>query len=222
MRRILTGIALALPALAIFPHVVSLPTLRLLLLEDGVVENAAAVLWVLAAVAALRRAWPPDRLMAAYAVVFLVLGMRESDLLSMVPGGGRQALKMSFYLGESGASLPLRLTLALALMLTAWALVVSLWGTLANLRGRGTMEGETLRLLFLGGAVLVCSQLFELAQDWAERLGTWALPVARSCWALEECLEAIAPAIIAYALARRLPASEAAACGRRGVVRDRY
>ncbi|MCB1888659.1 MAG: hypothetical protein KDH20_13720 [Rhodocyclaceae bacterium] len=187
---------------ALWPHFVSIETVRLLLLEDGLIESLAATLWIGVALVALLRRVPPSRLMVAYAVVFLVLALRESGALSGLSGGGKQALKVSFYLGETGAPLTLRIGLAAALCATLWALLQSAFGTLRNLRGRGELDRRTLARLTVGGCVLVCSQLFEVAQDWVSDWGALAHPLARSFWSVEECLEAVSPAIMAYALLR--------------------
>ncbi len=199
--RILLGVV-AILGLAAWPHFVSTGTVRLLLLEDGLIENLAVVLWVGAALVALLRRFPPSRLMLAYAVVFLVLALRESDALSGLPGGGKQALRSAFYLGETGAPLAWRVALGLSLCATVWALAEAAYGTLRSLRGRGELDRRTLRRLIVGGTVLVVSQLFESAQDWVGGWGSLAQPLARSFWSLEESLEAVAPAIMAFALFR--------------------
>ena len=140
--------------------------------------------------------------MVAYAIVFCLLALRESDLLRvLVTGGGKQAVRASYYLGATGASLPERIGVAVLLATAVVALAVSIRGSLRELRRPAQLAPRAMRILILGGIVLVvsqlCEKLLDLAEDWG---GPPGLALARSLWALEEGLEALAPLIIALAL----------------------
>lgn len=191
-----------LPILAIFPHLVSIETVYWMLLEDGFLESLAVWLWALAALAALTRSFPPRALMLAYVVVFAALAQRESGYTPALLQGGKRVLKLSYYLG---AETPLgqRIAVGAILLGIIAALVFSAWGTWRNLRRPRELDREELGVLMLGAQILVASQLFEALQDRLEPLGAAAFAVARSCWSLEEGLEALAPLVIALALARR-------------------
>ncbi|MCB1914695.1 MAG: hypothetical protein KDG52_03105 [Rhodocyclaceae bacterium] len=188
--------------LALLPHLIGAEAQRQLLEEHGVLEVLAALCWLLAAVAALARSRRPSLLMVAYAVVFCLLAVRESDLLTaLVTGGGKQAVRSSYYLGATGATLPERIGVGLLLAVAVASLAVSVWGSLRELRRPAQLAPRAMRMLMLGGVVLVVSQLCEKMLDWAEDWGgPPGLALARSLWALEEGLEALAPLIIALAL----------------------
>lgn len=200
--------------LAMLPHLISADSQRQLLEEHGVIEVLAALCWLLAAASALARNPRPTPLMAAYAVVFCLLTVRETDVLTvLVTGGGKQAVRASYYLGATGASVPERVGVALLLLLAIVALAVSVWGSLRELRRPAQLAPQSMRILILGGVVLVVSQLCEEMLGWAEDWGSApGLALARSFWALEEGFEALAPLIIALALlpARRRRADDAA------------
>ena len=205
--------------LSILPHLVGAEFQRQLLEEHGVIAVLAALCWLLAAASALARTPRPTPLMVAYAAVFCLFTVRETDLLTLlVTGGGKQAVRSSYYLGATGASMLERIGVALLLVVAIVALAVSVWGSLRELRRPAQLAPQSMRILILGGIVLVVSQLCEEMLGWAEDWGgTLGLALARSFWALEEGFEALAPLIIALALlpARRRRADDAGGAAER-------
>ena len=208
MRLFLWLTGLLVPVLAIFPHLVSTATVRWMLLEDGLLETVAMWLWLAAALLALLRSFPPRLLLISYAMVFAALSLRESGVPTAILSGGKQALRMSYYLGD--APLGQRLMVGAFMVCTLLALIHAIWGSLRNLRAPREFDREEQKLLFFAGAILAISQVFEAAQDWVSWLGALAQPTARSFWSIEEGLEALAPLLLMLALMpRRWPWSKA-------------
>jgi len=189
--------------LAALPQVVPAALQIVLFHEDGVFEWLAAGGWLLTALVALVRARPVSRLMISYALIFCLLGAREADLLGrLVSGGGKQVGRSAYYLGATGAPLSERILIVGLLAAAVLALVVGIGGTLRNLRRPVELSPRSLHLLLLGGAVLAFSQLCEELLDLSYGLGgEEGKALARSFWALEEGLEAVAPLLMAVALA---------------------
>lgn len=199
MRALILATAIGILVFALFPHFVADEVWGFLLHEDGAFEWVAAACWLLAALAALLRRSPPNGLLVAYGIVFLMLAERESSLLAGFAGGGKRYVRIAYYLGDS--PLVERLLVALLLLACVAALIAAGLGSLRELRQPREFDRPELHYLIAAVGILVLSQLCEPAQDWFRDWGALALPIARSLWSVEEGLEVVAPFVVAVVLA---------------------
>lgn len=164
------------------------------LAEDGPIEQLAVWLWLIAASLAMWRArgrW----IGASWALVFLLMAVRETGLPKAVIPSGRRLLRLSYYLDPS-TPLWQRVVIGLLLCAILLALIHVGWrGVREGLMRHGWRQGAG-QFVTAAVCVVAASQLFEAMPGWLGLDGA----IYTLCWALEESLETLVPALMLCAI----------------------
>ncbi len=196
-RGFIAALLLYLAMLAVLPLVLSEPAFRHFFSEEGPIEIASTLFWIVAAVIVLARVRPLSRRAWAFALLYLVFAAREAQLHRAFTADS--IFKSSYYrraaapFDEKLMAFIVAIAILLLLFYVLWVVVRFLWKE----RGWRTHSGAW---LLAGVALLVLSKVLDrapavLAEDYDLVIG----PLAKRCFsAFEEGIEAIVPLALAF------------------------
>src|SRR5690606_39133983 len=123
-RGFVTALVLYLAALAVLPLALSQPAFEHFFSEEGPIETASTVFWLVAAVVVLARVRPPGRRAWAFALLYVVFAAREAQLHRAFTA---DSIFKSSYYRRSAAPFEEKLVAGLVAIAILLLLVYVLW-----------------------------------------------------------------------------------------------
>lgn len=182
-----TAVALTIAVLMLFaPGVVPRSPLVAFIEEDGPLEVATVVVWMVAAAYLLLPGRRPRLTALPFAVFCFAMGMRENGLPPDLVPHGRRLVQLGFYL-HGPESLTYRIVAGLVVLaVLAAAVHVMIFLAREFFQRRGRVEADT-GMFILAMAVLVVAQLAESIQGHP----SWMLALFPRGWSAQLSLESL-------------------------------
>lgn len=189
---------LAVCALLLFvaPGVLDTPVLTALIQENGLVEGLSVIGWLTCATYVKWYGKSAGRTANAFAVVFVMLAIREAGLPSLIASNGKELVTLGYYL-DSGHPVMQRVVMGAVLLLAVAALVQVCSNTLRYLWHAGGLCYADGQMLVMAFVVIVFSQGCEEISShhlFVVLPGSWDLDM--SFLAMEEGLECLASVLV--------------------------
>ena len=180
------------PLLFIAPGLLDAPVFTALIQENGLVEGLSVIGWLTCATYVKWYGKSAGHTANAFALVFVMLAIREAGLPSLIASNGKELLTLGYYL-HSDHPVMQRVVMGAVLLLAVAALVHACSNTLRYLWRAGGLRYADGQMLVMAFVVVVFSQgceEFSSDHHFVAQPGSWDWDM--SFLAMEEGLECLA------------------------------